>query len=167
MKKLYIHKFTTPIGWFRVASTEKGLALVSFGKNGRMYFDSAIEKDYKDYEIVVGGTENRKAEKQIKAYFAGRLKKFSLQLDLRGTSFQIKTLKKVASIPYGKVATYDQIAGAVGHPKASRAVGNVNAGNRLAIVIPCHRVVASNGPGGYGGDVELKKRLLNFEGVKI
>lgn len=167
MKKLYIHKFRTSIGWIRVASTEKGLALVSFGRNSKAQFESAIEKDYKDYYVATGGGENKKAEGQIEAYLAGRLKKFRLKLDMRGTPFQKKALRKVASIPYGKVLTYGQVAAAIGNPKASRAVGMANARNRLPIVIPCHRVVASNGPGGFGGEIELKKRLLNIEGVEI
>lgn len=164
--KLYINKIDTTIGNLWLASTDKGLAIISFGKNGKSYFDSMIEKDFKDYEIKVGKTQNRETEKQLKSYLAGKLKKFTLKLDWRGTPFQIKSLKRVAKIPYGKVSTYGSIAAAIGHPKAFRAVGSANAGNRLPLVIPCHRVLAANGLGGYGGEVSLKRRLLKMEGVE-
>lgn len=167
MKKLYVHKFNTPIGSVRVASTEKGLALVSLGKDGKAQFDSAIDRDFDDHQFLAGGSINKRAEKQIKAYLAGRLKKFNLPLDLKGTPFQIKALKRVASIPYGQVRTYGKIASAIGKPKAFRAVGSANAKNRLPLVIPCHRVVAAGGLGGYGGGLALKKRLLRLEGVNI
>lgn len=167
MKKLYVNSIKTSIGPLWLASTEKGLAVVSFGKSGRRHFNSVVEKDFKGYEILPGNTQNKAAEKQIKAYLAGKLQKFSLNLDMRGTPFQVKALKKVARIPYGKVATYGTIAAQIGSPNAGRAVGSANAGNRLPLVIPCHRVVASGGLGGYGGGVSLKKRLLKMEGIEI
>ncbi len=167
MEKLYVNSIKTSIGSLWLASTEKGLAVVSFGKNGRQHFNSVVEKDFKRFEVVPGNTKNRSAEKQIKAYLAGKLKKFSLKLDMRGTPFQIKALKKVARIPYGKVATYGAIAAEIGNPGAGRAVGSANARNRLPLVIPCHRVVASGGPGGYGGGLSLKRRLLKMEGIEI
>ncbi|TET95557.1 MAG: MGMT family protein, partial [Candidatus Zixiibacteriota bacterium] len=71
----------------------------------------------------------------------------------------------VARIPYGRTMTYGEVARAVGSPKACRAVGTANAQNNLPLVIPCHRVVASSGLGGYGGSVEMKKRLLRLEGA--
>ena len=167
MKKLFVHKFNTPIGWIRVAATEKGLALITLGKGGKAQFDVAIDRDFGDYQFLSGGALNKRAEKQIKGYLAGRLKKFNLPLDLKGTPFQIEALKKVASIPYGRVRTYGKIASAIGKPKASRAVGSANAKNRLPLVIPCHRVVATDGLGGYGGGIGLKRRLLALEGVDM
>jgi methylated-DNA-[protein]-cysteine S-methyltransferase len=167
MKKLFVHKFKTPIGWIRVASTNKGLALVSLGKDGKAQFDSAVEKDFSDYHVLAGGNLNKRAEKQIGSYLTGRLKKFTLPLDLRGTPFQVKALRRVASIPYGQVRTYGRIASGIGKPRASRAVGGANATNPLPLVIPCHRVVASGGLGGYGGGLALKKRLLELEGIDI
>lgn len=166
-KKLYTHKFRTSLGWIRVASTDKGLAVVSFGKKGRAIFESTIKKNYRDYKVISGGAENKRVERQIRDYLAGRLKKFNLKLDLGGTPFQKKALKKIASIPYGRVSTYGEVAAAVGHPRAYRAIGAVNAGNRLPIIIPCHRVVAASGLGGYGGGIEIKERLLRLEGAKF
>jgi methylated-DNA-[protein]-cysteine S-methyltransferase len=166
MKKLYTHKFNSGIGQIYVGSTEKGLAVISFGRNGRQYFDNLVKELYGDYQIISGGGENRRAEKQLGQYLDGKLKKFSLKLDIDGTAFQKKALRKIASIPYGKTTTYGVIAAAIGHKGAARAVGTVNAKNRLPIVIPCHRVVATNGLGGYAGGLKLKRYFLDLEKAK-
>jgi O-6-methylguanine DNA methyltransferase len=167
MKKLYTHNFDSSIGRIHLASTDRGLAIISIGKNGKRNFDSAVDRDFKGWELADGGNENKKAENQLSKYLSGKLKRFNLKLDVKGTPFQLKALKKIATIPYGEVRTYGQIAKALGSPKASRAVGNANARNRLPIVIPCHRVIAANGLGGYGGGLSLKRHLLTSEGIKI
>lgn len=166
MKKLFTYKFNSSLGWFYTASTDRGLALISFGPKSRQTFNSHVKKYYGDYEIAAGGSDNRKAERQIRKYLDGKLKKFSLRLDIVGTAFQKKALKKIAAISYGKTKTYGAIAKSIGHPGAARAVGSVNAKNRLPIVIPCHRVLAVNGLGGYAGGLKLKKQLLNLEKIK-
>jgi O-6-methylguanine DNA methyltransferase len=167
MKQLYVHQFETEIGWFNLASSEKGLAIIDFPLKKSSHFGKLLKKHFGDYEIQKGGTENKKAEKQIKAYLSGKLKKFSLKIDLMGTAFQKKALMRVAQIPYGKVTTYGEIASRIGNPKGARAVGAANSHNLLPIVIPCHRVVASNGLGGYAGGLKLKKQLLQIEGITI
>jgi O-6-methylguanine DNA methyltransferase len=164
---LYIHNFRTGLGWFRVASTKKGVALISFGKDSKRNFDSQARKHFPGFRRVSGGAGNKKAEKQIKAYLNGRLKEFTLPLDIQGTPFQKKALDRVRSIPYGTVRTYGSIAASMGRPGASRAVGKANATNPLPLVIPCHRVVAASGLGGYAGGLRLKKRLLDIEGIKF
>ncbi len=166
MNKLFTHKFKTNLGWFQVAATEKGLALISFGPKGGQIFNNLVKKHYGDYKVVSGGSENKKAEKQIGRYLDGKLNKFSLKLDIDGTAFQKKALRKIAAIPYGKTKTYGAVASAIGHAGAARAVGTVNAKNRLPIVIPCHRVVATNGLGGYAGGLKLKKHFLDLENAK-
>jgi len=164
MNDIYTHKFNTPIGWIYTAETDRGLVMISLGKDAKRRFDAFI-RNYPDSRAIAGGKENKKAELQIKSYLDGRLKKFTLKLDRGGTPFQRKALNKVAAIPYGKVKTYGQIAAALGKPGAARAVGGANAGNPLPLVIPCHRVVAAGGLGGYAGDVKIKKRLLQLEGA--
>jgi len=163
-KSVHLHKFRTELGWFRLASTEKGLAIINF--TDPVGFKTDMKKRFGDYQVKAGGVMNKKAEKQIRSYLAGTLKKFSLKLDLDGTSFQRRVLGKVGSISYGKTITYGKIAASVGNSKAARAVGSVNAGNALPIVIPCHRVLAANGLGGYAGGLKLKKYLLNLEKAK-
>ncbi len=165
MKKLFLHSFHTKFGTIHTAATEKGLALISLpGESGKL-FEGKIEKLFPDYEIHFRGNINKQAQKQLVAYLDGQLKKFTLKLDIQASSFQRKVLKRVTKIPYGKTMTYGKIARAIGHPKAYRAVGTANARNNLPIVIPCHRVIASSGLGGYGAGLEMKKKLLRLEGA--
>ncbi|MEU0475106.1 methylated-DNA--[protein]-cysteine S-methyltransferase [Streptomyces olivaceus] len=104
------------------------------------------------------------AEEQLEAYFAGELKEFGLPLRLTGTPFQRTVWDQLRKIPYGETRTYGQLADALGNPAASRAVGLANGRNPIGIVVPCHRVIgASGGLTGYGGGLERKQRLLDFE----
>lgn len=104
------------------------------------------------------------AARQLAEYFSGVRREFDLPLDLEGTEFQQRVWKAVSGIPYGHTRTYAQIAGSIGSPKASRAVGAANGANPVAILVPCHRVVASGGRlGGYGGGLDMKRRLLALE----
>ncbi|MCX6827569.1 MAG: methylated-DNA--[protein]-cysteine S-methyltransferase [candidate division Zixibacteria bacterium] len=166
MDTLYLHQFRTRLGWFWVASTDRGMAIISL-PGEKEYFEEKKRKKFRKYRIVKGGKENKKAEREIKAYLNGRLKKFSLRLDITGTPFQKKVLKKVINIPYGETATYGEIARAIGRPKAARAVGSANASNCLPLVIPCHRVLASNGLGGYRGGLKIKQSLLQLENLNF
>ena len=108
----------------------------------------------------------RETKAQLDAYFAGRLKAFSLPLAPAGTEFQKKIWKLLQNIPYGTTRTYGEIAALAGDPKACRAVGMANNRNPLPILIPCHRVVGANGSlVGYGGGLDIKLRLLQLEGI--
>ncbi len=103
---------------------------------------------------------------ELEEYFAGTRRKFSFALDLRGTDFQIACWRSLISIPYGKTRTYADVARAVGRPKAFRAAGMANNRNPVAIVVPCHRVIASDGTlCGYGGGLGVKRKLLELEGA--
>ena len=105
------------------------------------------------------------AEQQLKAYFAGELTEFTLQLRLDGTPFQRTVWDELRRIPYGETRSYGQLADALGKPAASRAVGLANGKNPIGILVPCHRVVGADGSlTGYGGGLERKQRLLDFEG---
>ncbi|MBU6531545.1 methylated-DNA--[protein]-cysteine S-methyltransferase [Streptomyces sp. NPDC057245] len=104
------------------------------------------------------------AAEQLAAYFAGDLKDFGLTLRLNGTPFQRTVWDQLRRIPYGETRTYGELAGALGNPAASRAVGLANGRNPIGIIVPCHRVIgASGGLTGYGGGLERKQRLLDFE----
>ncbi|MFH9586266.1 methylated-DNA--[protein]-cysteine S-methyltransferase [Streptomyces luteogriseus] len=104
------------------------------------------------------------AEEQLKAYFAGELKEFTVELSLAGTPFQRAVWDELRRIPYGETRTYGQLADSLGTPTASRAVGLANGRNPIGIIVPCHRVVGANGGlTGYGGGLERKQRLLDFE----
>ena len=103
-------------------------------------------------------------QEQLEAYFAGELKEFTLQLRLHGTPFQQTVWDQLRRIPYGETRSYGDLADALGNPGASRAVGLANGKNPIGIIVPCHRVVGANGSlTGYGGGLDRKQRLLDFE----
>ncbi|MBQ1093002.1 methylated-DNA--[protein]-cysteine S-methyltransferase [Streptomyces sp. B93] len=104
------------------------------------------------------------AEEQLEAYFAGGLKEFTLPLRLNGTPFQRAVWDRLRQIPYGETRTYGDLATTLGNPNSSRAVGLANGRNPVGIIVPCHRVIGSTGSlTGYGGGLERKRRLLDFE----
>ena len=103
---------------------------------------------------------------QLEEYFAGKRRAFTFALDLRGTEFQRACWQALLAIPYGETRSYADIARAVGRPQGFRAVGMANHRNPVAIVVPCHRVIASNGTlCGYGGGLDVKRQLLELEGA--
>jgi O-6-methylguanine DNA methyltransferase len=105
---------------------------------------------------------------QLGEYFAGRRREFDLELRPYGTQFQLRVWQALCDIPFGAVRNYGDIARAIGQPLAARAVGQANGRNPLPIVVPCHRVIASDGSiGGYSGGLEIKHRLLALEGVEL
>ncbi|MET8243726.1 methylated-DNA--[protein]-cysteine S-methyltransferase [Streptomyces sp. NPDC005202] len=104
------------------------------------------------------------AADQLEAYFAGELKEFTLELRLHGTPFQRSVWEQLRRIPYGETRSYGELADALGNPGASRAVGLANGKNPVGIIVPCHRVIGANGSlTGYGGGLDRKRRLLDFE----
>ncbi|MDI9882944.1 methylated-DNA--[protein]-cysteine S-methyltransferase [Streptomyces sp. HNM0645] len=106
----------------------------------------------------------REVVRQLDAYFAGELKDFDLPLHLAGTPFQRTVWEQLLLIPYGETRTYGELAGALGNPGASRAVGLANGKNPIGIIVPCHRVIGASGSlTGYGGGLDRKQRLLAFE----
>ena len=103
---------------------------------------------------------------QLRQYFAGERRQFTLPLDLRGTPFQLRCWQALLKIGYGETRTYAQLAQAVGFANGFRAVGAANGANPVSIIVPCHRVIASDGTlGGYGGGLEVKEKLLRLEGA--
>lgn len=122
--------------------------------------------------VVAGGRRDaqrcERAATQLREYFAGERRSFDLELAPHGTEFQRRVWRALCEIPYGAVRNYGDIARAVGQPGAARAVGQANGCNPLPIVVPCHRVIASNGTiGGYSGGLSIKHRLLALEGAEL
>ena len=101
--------------------------------------------------------------RELDEYFSGKRRNFSVRLDTTGTPFQLAVWAALRTIPYGEVRTYGDVARMIGRPNAARAVGGACHANPIPIVIPCHRVVAANGPGGFGSGMETKRRLLALE----
>jgi len=145
-----------------VASTERGVCMVDFLKPEKIFLKRLKERF--PGEIIRDDQKNRDILNQLKKYLKGDLKRFDCKLDLKGTPFQKKVWTALAKIPYGQTRSYKEIAKAIGHPKAFRAVGNSNGQNSIPLIIPCHRVIESNGGlGGFGHGVKVKRQLLDFE----
>jgi methylated-DNA-[protein]-cysteine S-methyltransferase len=102
---------------------------------------------------------------QLEEYLAGERTEFDVPMELDGTDFQRSVWQELTRIPYGETISYGELARRVGRPKGPRAVGQANGRNPIPIIVPCHRVLASNGIGGYGGGLPLKRALLAVEGV--
>lgn len=126
-------------------------------------------KFVKDENIVEPKTEVLKlVKKELEEYFCGKRKKFTFPFELNGTEFSIKVYKALMEIPYGKTCSYKDIAIKIGNEKSQRAVGGANNRNKLPILIPCHRVIGSNGKiVGYAGGIEIKQKLLELERKNI
>ena len=103
---------------------------------------------------------------QLEEYFAGERRDFDVPMELDGTPFQQEVWAELSRIPYGETISYGELARRVGRPSAPRAVGQANGRNPIPIIVPCHRVLASNGIGGYGGGLKVKRALLAVEGVQ-
>jgi methylated-DNA-[protein]-cysteine S-methyltransferase len=102
---------------------------------------------------------------QLEEYFAGERTEFDVPMELDGTLFQKEVWAELSRIPYGETISYGELARRVGRPKGPRAVGQANGRNPIPIIVPCHRVLAGNGIGGYGGGLPMKRTLLAVEGV--
>ncbi len=153
-------QITSPIGPLNLAVSKEGLVALEFDRG---HFppenDKKISWQHSSERVVPYAGE-------LDEYFAGKRREFTFPLDLRGTPFQLQCWKALIAIPYGETRTYADIARAVRKPQAFRAVGMANNRNPIAIVVPCHRVIASDGTlCGYGGGLDIKRRLLELEGA--
>lgn len=146
--------FSTPAGWIKLTEDQGFLVKLEL-------LDGRIEGSQDSVLLD-------EAEKQLSAYFKGERQSFDLPLKFHGTDFQEKVWKVLQTIPYGQTRSYKQVAEAIGNEKASRAVGGANNKNPLPILVPCHRVVGSNGAMvGYGLGLPVKKQLLALEGIEL
>jgi O-6-methylguanine DNA methyltransferase len=163
METIYYSCFNSPLlKKVFVASTEKGVCFVDFVRTEKAFLKRLKERF--PGKIVRDDRKNRDVLNQLKRYLKGDLHHFHCKLDFRGTRFQKKVWSALAKIPYGRTRSYGDVAQAIGHPKAFRAVGNANGRNSIPLIIPCHRVIAGNGGlGGFGHGIKVKKRLLDFE----
>lgn len=128
-----------------------------------------VFSDYKKEDEIEKETDAiRKTYLQLKEYLSGKRKNFDIEIEMIGTEFQKKVWKELLNIPYGETRSYKDIAIAIGNEKACRAVGNANNKNPIAIIVPCHRVVGSNGSmTGYAGGLNIKEKLLKIEKYNI
>jgi len=155
LKTLHAAELVSPLGPLLVVVSDAGLHGVEFRDAAPCADRSFVWREH---------ALHARAARQLDEYFAGARQTFDLPLLLRGTRFQEAVWRALQEIPYGKVRTYDDIARAVGKPGAQRAVGRANGANPIAIVVPCHRVIRSDGAfGGYGGGAARKRFLLDLE----
>ncbi|MCH9617514.1 MAG: Methylated-DNA--protein-cysteine methyltransferase [Chlamydiia bacterium] len=165
---LILSSYTSPIAKMVIISDDQGVYLLEFEGRKNLQKDidhlCAITKR----SLIEGETYCSKHLKgELDLYFAGKLKTFKTPVHMIGTPFQKAVWKTLLKIPYGKTISYLEEATLLGNPNAFRAVANANGKNRLAIIIPCHRVIHKNGKlGGYGGGIERKKWLLKQEQVQ-
>jgi methylated-DNA-[protein]-cysteine S-methyltransferase len=158
----------TPIGVINMGATSKGLHLLQFPRRSE-----------RDHPFVGSGTELSGTEpdeeaaahlaeavRQVREYFDGSRTRFDLALDWDGvTGLRLTVLQLLAKVPFGAAVTYGELAAGAGVPSASQAVGGIMGSNPLPIVVPCHRVLAADGLGGFGGGLRTKEWLLAWEGV--
>lgn len=163
--KLYQSTLKTELGILFLASTNKGLCILEFDNTTRIKHHLSFINKSVNYEIIE--EDNHiicQAKIELKEYFSNERKQFNLPLDLYGTDFQLKVWNKLLDIPFGDTRSYKEQAIAIGDLKAIRAVATANGQNRVSIIIPCHRVIGSDGSlTGYGGELWRKKELLELE----
>lgn len=158
----------TVAGRYGALLTPKGLAKLTFPGESLQGCRAFAERWWPKARIVPDEGQLQAITAQLQAYFRGERQQFDLPLDLQGTCFQQQVWAALTLIPFGQTRSYTEIAQAVGRPKAVRAVGGANHANPVPIVVPCHRVIGSNGAlTGFGGGMDLKQRLLELEGILV
>jgi len=160
METLYYSRMSSPVGPLLIGVSETALVALEF--------DHGLPKKIGGHAVAWEESEARThgVRAQLEEYFSGKRRNFDLSLDLRGTDFQKRCWHELLRIPYGETRSYAEIARAVGSPRSFRAVGQANHYNPIAIIVPCHRVLAAGCYlGGYGGGLPGKAWLLRLEGA--
>ena len=171
METLTRTTLSSPIGPLFLAASTQGLVALEF--DARLPGQPSIRPNPRHVREEKNAIAWQESDgemlpyvRELEQYFAGQRREFSFPLDLRGTKFQLACWNALLDIPYGETRSYAAIARAVGNPAGFRAVGMANHRNPVAIVVPCHRVIASDGTlCGYGGGLEVKRKLLELEGA--
>jgi O-6-methylguanine DNA methyltransferase len=171
METLHTANMLSPIGPLFLAASAHGLVALEFdarlpGQQSIRPNPRHLRQEEKGFRFDESSHVLRPYLSELEEYFAGMRREFTFPLDLRGTDFQLACWRALLAIPYGETRTYAAIAHAVSKPNAFRAVGMANNRNPIAIVVPCHRVIASDGTlCGYGGGLDVKRKLLELEGA--
>ena len=153
----YLDTLDTPLGTLQIEATERGLCGIWFPS--RSIDQGPTSRTNRVISL---------AKQELNAYFTGDLTTFSVPLDWQGTRFQESVWQALLAIPYGKTVTYGDVARAIGRPRSSRPVGGAVGKNPLPIIVPCHRVIGSDGSlTGFTGGLDIKIRLLELEGHSI
>lgn len=162
MNNYYRETMHTPIGWMTISASSKGIKGISLLQRIVHNKKTEFPKDTKKLDLV------NAAKVQLLEYFDGSRTSFELALDMEGTPFQQKVWQALLTIPYAHTSTYGDIAEKAGNPNAYRAVGQACGANPTPIIVPCHRILTSNGSiGGYSGGTDIKRWLLQHESSNI
>jgi len=160
METLYYSQMKSPVGSLLIGVSDLALVVLEFDRG----LSSLVNGQPVRWEESEGQTQH--VRQQLAEYFAGKRRKFDLKIDLRGTEFRKRCWRELLRIPYGETRSYAEIARAVANPNGFRAVGQANHYNPIAIIVPCHRVLAGGCKlGGYGGGLPVKAFLLRLEGA--
>ena len=161
----FLTHYQSPLGTYLLASSKMGVVCVKTEERSEI---SLSRWQRQGMELREDAKPNLGLISELDAYFAGELRQFTIPLDLRGTPFQRQVWDLLCGIPWGETRSYGQIAKALGRPRAARAVGRAVGTNPVSIVVPCHRVVGSDGSlTGYGGGLDRKVALLKLEGLAV
>ena len=165
MNKIAIQTYKSPVGEILLGSYKNKLCLADWRyRKRRSAVDNRIQKGLKAEYLEESSGVIEKTIDQFKAYFAGERKSFDIPLLMVGTDFQKSVWEGLMQIPYGTTASYQELSKNIGNEKAVRAVASANGANAIAILIPCHRIIGSNGDlVGYAGGLSVKRKLLELE----
>jgi AraC family transcriptional regulator of adaptative response/methylated-DNA-[protein]-cysteine methyltransferase len=162
---ILMNRILTPLGPLVVAATASNVCLLEFAD--RRMLETQLKRVQKAYQSVFAPGKNEvieHLEQELAEYFSGDRSEFTVPVEAIGTEFQMKVWSRLKTIPYGKTTSYEKMAVGIGKPGAQRAVGRANGDNRIAMIIPCHRVIRSDGTlSGYGGGIWRKQWLLDHE----
>jgi methylated-DNA-[protein]-cysteine S-methyltransferase len=162
---VYCTSFDSKIGLIYIASTDKGVCKISVPRQTKKDFFRWLRDNFDDSEVVDNKSRNKEVMDQLNRYFNGKLAKFTVALDMRGTPFQLRVWKELQKISYGTTISYKQLAKRLGTSRGFQAIGRANAANPVPIIVPCHRVLGTDGTLiGYDSGVKTKEFLLKLEG---
>ncbi|MDA8426825.1 MAG: methylated-DNA--[protein]-cysteine S-methyltransferase [Treponema sp.] len=158
----------SPIGPLIAAATDRGVCLLEFSDRRMLEAQARTLRSRLGLPVAPGSSPHLvRLSEELAEYFAGKRRSFDLPLFEPGTPFQERVWEELRRIPFGETRSYKELATAIGEPHAMRAVARANGFNRIAILVPCHRVIgADGGLGGYGGGIWRKQRLLELEGAR-
>jgi len=160
-EELFRGEYNSPLGKYTVVSSQRGVVGVDTEEEAEA---SIARWERRGFRMRGGNEHVDVAVSQLGAYFDGKLRRFTVSLDLRGTPFQLAVWRRLCDVPYGETRSYRQLAQAVGRVNSARPVGQAVGRNPVAIIVPCHRIIGSNGSlTGYAGGLERKQALLNLE----
>jgi O-6-methylguanine DNA methyltransferase len=168
VSSLYVTEFETAWGRFRLAASAGGVVAVGLpgGVEGRFF--EYLRRKFPDFLYLERPSADLdQGRREIEEYLAGDRREFNVPFHLPVTPFQFRVLEAISAVPYGATATYGEIAARIGSPRGARAVGAACGANPIPLIVPCHRLLGAAGLGGYGGGLELKRKLLHHEGVSL